>query len=92
MVDGIFTSDDIMAAELLRVCMEKGIKVPEELKIVGFDDAGATGLLYPAITTIRQPISTMAKEAVSRICELAEKKNVSKRTVIPVELIIRETT
>jgi LacI family sucrose operon transcriptional repressor len=92
MVDGIFTSDDIMAAELLRVCMEKGIKVPEQLKIVGFDDAGASGLSYPGITTIRQPINEMAKEAVDRISELTEKKNVAKRTIIPVEIIVRETT
>ena len=91
-VDGIFASDDIMAGELLRVCMKKGIRVPEDIKIIGFDDVGIPEASYPAITTIRQPVSEMAREAVDCISRLTEKKDITKKTVFPVELIVRETT
>jgi LacI family sucrose operon transcriptional repressor len=92
LVDGIFTSDDIMAAELLYICLKKGIKVPDEMKIVGFDDSGISGLYYPAVTTIRQPVDKMAEQAVASIMGLVDKKKVEKRTVLPVKLVVRETT
>lgn len=92
LVDGIFASDDILAGELLRVCIKKGIKVPEQMKIIGFDDMGLPGVSYPAITTIRQPVDEMAKEAVNCISRLSEKKETAKRTVFSVKLIVRETT
>lgn len=92
MADGIFASDDIMAGELLRVCMKKGIRVPEQMKIIGFDDMGLPSASFPAITTIRQPVDQMAREAVKCIHGFAEKKEVALRTVFPVTLIVRETT
>lgn len=90
--DGIFASDDIMAAELLKVCAARGINVPGKIKIVGFDDTNIAGLLHPAVTTIRQPVKEMAENAVDFINRMAAKIPVPVRTILPVELIERETT
>ena len=92
LTDGIFTSDDIMAGELLRVCLKKGIKVPEEIKIIGFDDAGLPEVSYPALTTIRQPVCEMAHEAVRSMFNLDDRKKDTNRVVFPVKLMVRETT
>lgn len=92
-VDGVFASDDIMAAELLRVCARRGIKVPKEMKIVGFDDTGGIAeLASPAVTTIRQPVREMAWNAVGFINQMFHDHPVPVRTVLPVELVEREST
>ena len=62
--DGIFASSDLIAAQLLQVCAKLGRKVPEQLKIVGFDDVNIASLTTPPITTIHQPIKEMAATAV----------------------------
>lgn len=49
--DGIFASSDLIAAQLLQVCAKLGRKVPEQLKIVGFDDVNIASLTTPPITT-----------------------------------------
>ena len=59
----IFASNDYMAAGVLKVAHNLGLKVPEELSIVGFDDAPVSRQIWPSLTTVKQPIETMAKEA-----------------------------
>lgn len=89
--DGIFASSDIIAAQLLQICHEKGTKVPEELKIIGFDDVGIAALTSPPITTIHQPIKEMAREAVSLLVRAGKGELVPSRTTLPVYLIKRGT-
>lgn len=91
-VDGVFASSDVIAAQVLKVCREKGIKVPEELKVVGFDDVSIAELCSPSITTIRQPIREMAESAVSLMVQAVAGEMVPARSLFPVSLIIRETT
>lgn len=91
-IDGIFASSDVIAAQVLKVCHEKGIKVPEELKIVGFDDVLIAELASPGITTIRQPVKEMAESAVSLMAQAVNGELVPARSLFPVSLIVRETT
>jgi len=60
----IFASNDEMAAGALTVAHSMGLGVPEDISVVGFDDAPLAGQVWPALTTIRQPIPDMAAEAV----------------------------
>lgn len=90
--DGVFLSDDILALEMLQVCRKKGIKVPEDLKIIGFDDTYLAALGNPTLTTIRQPVEDMAKQAVNLIINKEKGNPMPVRMIFPVELIIRETT
>lgn len=90
--DGIFASSDLIAAQVIKVCTEKKIKIPEEIKIVGYDDVNVAALVTPGITTIRQPMKEMAEQAVSMLVQAAEGKMVPARTVFPVTLVEREST
>lgn len=89
--DGVFASSDVIAAQTLQVCNKLGIKVPEQMKIVGFDDSFVATLTSPQLTTIHQPIKEMAIQAVQLLKDAAEKKLVAKQIILPVELIERGT-
>lgn len=91
-VDGIFANSDIGAAQVLLVCRKLGIKVPEDIKVIGFDDVQISSLTAPQITTIHQPVKEMARIAVQMVEDTINGKMVPSRTILPVELIEREST
>ena len=90
--DGMFLSSDVMAAQALQVCRKLGLSVPEDMKIVGFDDVNIASLTTPQLTTVHQPVKEMAEIAVNLIQDAETGKLVPKRTVLPVRLVERETT
>ena len=65
----IFASNDDMAAAVLTAAYRRGIKVPDELSVVGFDDTPIAGVVTPNLTTVRQPIEAMAAAAVRLLAE-----------------------
>lgn len=92
-VDGIFTSNDIIAAKVITICNRRGIKIPEQIKVVGYDDIDLCTIYNPSITTIRQSVNEICQYAVESIISKAEKnKTIPTRVVFPVTLIERETT
>lgn len=90
--DGMFLSSDVMAAQALQMCRKLGLSVPEDMKIVGFDDVNIASLTTPQLTTVHQPVKEMAEIAVNLIQDAVTGKLVPKRTVLPVRLVERETT
>ena len=74
------------------VAAKLGRRVPEDLKIIGFDDTAISRLTTPQITTIHQPISEMAKLAFDMIIDAIEKREVQERNVLDVSLVARGTT
>lgn len=91
-VDGIFASSDLIAAQILQVCAKLGKRVPEDIKLVGFDDVNIASLTTPTISTIHQPIKEMAETAIDLLINAAEGKTVAKHTLLPVSLVEREST
>jgi LacI family transcriptional regulator len=63
----IFASNDEMAAGVVHAARERGIEVPEQLSIVGFDDTPIAGHLWPPLTTVRWPIVSMARAAALKL-------------------------
>jgi LacI family transcriptional regulator len=61
----IFACNDDMAAGAVAAIQAQGLKVPEDISVVGFDDSSIASAIWPSLTTIRQPISEMAANAVS---------------------------
>lgn len=59
----IFAASDDMAAGVLTCAHRRGLRVPDDLSIAGFDDTDLARLLWPPLTTVRQPITEMASEA-----------------------------
>ncbi|MCR5416263.1 MAG: LacI family DNA-binding transcriptional regulator [Pseudobutyrivibrio sp.] len=90
--DGVFASSDLIAAQVLQVCAKLGRRVPEDVKIVGFDDVMISQLTTPPITTIHQPIKEMAQAAVDMVISATSGNTVAKRTLLPVTLVEREST
>ncbi|MBL8542768.1 MAG: LacI family DNA-binding transcriptional regulator [Hyphomonadaceae bacterium] len=63
----IFAANDDMALGVMRTARERGLKVPEELSIVGFDDTPASLSAWPPLTTVRQPLEELGAAAVELI-------------------------
>lgn len=90
--DGLFASSDLIAAQVIQVCAKLGIQIPNQMKLVGFDDVYIASLTTPKITTIHQPIQEMAQMAIEQMIAASEGKLVPNRTMLPVALVKRETT
>ena len=65
----IFASNDDMAAATMAMAHRKGLDVPADLSVVGFDDTPLATTVWPELTTVRQPIADMAREAVRLLAE-----------------------
>ena len=91
-VDGVFASSDIIGAYVLQACRDLSISVPQNMKIVGFDDVNIAQFTTPGLTTIHQPVEQMAEQAISDIAMIDAGKVVPSRTVFPVTLVERGTT
>lgn len=89
--DGIFASSDVIAAQVIQVCNSMGLNIPNDMKLVGFDDAIVAKLTSPKLTTIHQPIKEMATLAVQLLKDATDGKIVAKQTILPVTLIKGES-
>lgn len=87
--DGIIACNDMVAISAYKVLHGKGISVPEQVQIVGYDDILLAGLMTPEITTIKQPIEQMGRKAVELMIHEGTKKE---EYIFPAELIVRGTT
>jgi LacI family transcriptional regulator len=63
----IFASNDEMAAGVVHAARHRGISVPEDLSVVGFDDTAIAAHIWPPLTTVRWPIISMARSAATKI-------------------------
>ncbi|MDO4976080.1 MAG: LacI family DNA-binding transcriptional regulator [Eubacteriales bacterium] len=90
--DGIFANNDILAAQAIQIINKKGKTVPDDIKIIGFDDCQISMMTSPRLTTIHQPVKEMAELALQMVENYTKGKMVPKRTILPVEIIEREST
>jgi DNA-binding LacI/PurR family transcriptional regulator len=88
----VFCTGDVMAMNLMKGLYKRGIKVPDDISVVGFDDIAFCQFLMPALTTIRQDIFNKGAKAVEVILHnISNPKDKVKEYIMPVELIERET-
>jgi LacI family transcriptional regulator len=90
----LFAANDLMAAGAIRELTEHGLSVPQDVSVVGFDDAPIAEMISPPLTTVRQPLQDMADIAVSlllaRVSNTAGKRRT--RRVLPTSLVVRDST
>lgn len=93
-VDGIFGSDDIIATQILTEAKSRGYRVPQDLKVVGYDGADITRILKPELTTIQQPIEAMAKLSVRLLLDQIDgkKDQITLHNNLSVKIIEGQTT
>jgi LacI family transcriptional regulator len=96
-VDGVFAGNDQMALSVLYVSHKIGIKVPEKMALVGFDDLAESTYYSPSLTTIRQDLRSLGTMAVKKAIEMVNEPNLtcdslSDTIVIKPQLIVRESS
>lgn len=87
----VFVISDIMAIGAAKACASMGLKVPEDISIVGFDGIEHTRYFHPSLTTVKQPYEYMAAESVSLLMELINDKAKNKHVSFDVKVIERDS-
>jgi LacI family transcriptional regulator len=91
--DAVFAANDAMALASMRALREEGLRIPEDVAIVGFDDMPAAAVSEPGLTTVRQPVRRLGEVATTTLLELIADPNCApRRTVLPTELVIRASS
>jgi DNA-binding LacI/PurR family transcriptional regulator len=92
-VDGVFAASDLMASGALSVLAARGLSVPEDVAVVGYDDLGVAERTDPPLTTIRQSAIEMAERATALLLEQLGRSGPApvKHEIFPPQLVRRET-
>ncbi|WP_046529243.1 LacI family DNA-binding transcriptional regulator [Cellulomonas sp. FA1] len=86
----VLAHNDLVALGVLDRLRTRGVRVPDDVSVVGFDDAPVATLVTPALTTVAVPLARLGRTAVDLL--LAPRDDAAPRTVLPVELVVRGST
>jgi len=90
--DAIFAGSDMMALGAMKAIQEAGLRVPEDIAVIGFDDVPLAAQSDPALTTVNLPVHERGYVAAAMLLDMIEGKNTEVRQVLlPTELIVRES-
>jgi LacI family transcriptional regulator len=90
--DALFAAGDTTAQGALQAIHEAGLRVPEDIAVVGFDDLDIATQTTPKLTTIRQPVQQKGMTAASLLIDrIEERANGPQRVLLPTELVIRQS-
>ncbi len=90
--EAVFAFNDLMAVGAYRAIMERGLTIPDDLSIIGYDDLEIASYLVPALTTIRQPSFDLGLEAAEILIHcLKDKSDIPPRVQFTPELILRDS-
>lgn len=84
--------NDSLALGFMRVAQQRGIRVPQSLSVVGFDNVPEGALLWPGLTTVAQPMREMGRAACRRLFKAIDSNPETHAIEYPMELMVREST
>ena len=88
----IFSSNDVMAFGVMEAARDCGLSIPEDLSIIGFDDVPQATLVYPPMTTVRQPLEEMGRVATKMLLkQIADPRFAPNRVMLPTSLVVRQS-
>lgn len=89
----IFGASDVVALGILKGAAERGVRVPDDLSVLGFDDIPMAEYAIPSLTTVRQPIQQMARMAVDGVLEavMGRPRTAADALIVQPDLIIRRS-
>src|SRR5258707_2186944 len=92
-VTAIFAANDVMAFGVIRTALERGLRIPEDLSLIGFDNIEFSGIVHPPLTTIHQPKYEMGQAAVEILLRMAREKDkrIHEHRLLGVEMIERQS-
>ena len=89
--DAVFTGDDDAAIGVLKSLHEHGVRIPEDVAVIGFDDLGFASFLNPPLTTVRAPTRRVGQIATERLFGLLENQPTDELLILPTEIIFRRS-
>lgn len=92
----IFAANDDMGAAVISVAHRRGLDVPRDLSVVGFDDTATATAVWPELTTVRQPIAEMAQAALELLIQMRRRQRDGETRaavdlLIPHKLVVRQS-
>jgi DNA-binding LacI/PurR family transcriptional regulator len=91
-VDAVVCCNDPTALAVLEQLKESGRRVPDDIAVIGFDDIPEASYSQPPLTTVRQPMAEMGRQAATMLLERMMKREAPvEKKVLPVELVVRES-
>lgn len=87
--DAVFAYNDAIALSALQVCQEAGLRVPQDIRIVGYDDIAAAARSQPSLSTVRVDKEALGREAVTA---LIDGNTGPGELLLPVELVVRDSS
>lgn len=89
--DAIFAANDLSALGAIERLKELRIAVPGDVSVIGFDDIWLSRLSHPRLTTVRQPVHELCKEAITTLMELMDKGVRATSKILEPQLVVRES-
>ncbi len=96
-IDAVFVANDQMALSVLQEALRRGIRIPEQLAVVGFDNIPESAYFYPSLTTISQDLQMLGEQAVQNVVEMIQARQENKPIIaqslfIQPKLVVRESS
>ncbi|NME82687.1 LacI family DNA-binding transcriptional regulator [Clostridium sp. SM-530-WT-3G] len=89
-VDGVFATNDLFAASFINEARKRGKRIPEDIKVVGYDGTETSRSLLPNLTTIKQPIELIARKSIEVLIEEIEEDYTNKKAKIALPVLLLE--
>jgi DNA-binding LacI/PurR family transcriptional regulator len=89
--DAVFAGDDEAAVGVIAVLQEAGIRVPQDVSVVGFDDQSLAPYVAPPLTTVRAPTEEVGRVAARVLIDLIRTGQTDQLTLLPTEIVIRQS-
>ena len=89
----VFCTNDTVAAGAMKAVIRAGLRIPEDMAVVGFDDSSVSRVVEPELTTVRIDMDQMGRLAAEKLFDLIEDNpSAETRIEIPTELIVRRSS
>lgn len=89
----IFASNDVMAMGVMDAVRNRGLRVPNDISVIGFDNIPQSAMVFPTLTTVQQPLEQMGRVATQMLLGILKNpEKESGRIELPTELLVRNST
>lgn len=86
----IFASNDVMAFGVIDAIRDRGLRIPDDISVIGFDDIPTAANTHPSLTTVRQPLEEMGRQGTRMLLEfITDRERAIERVDLPTSLVIR---
>ncbi len=91
-VDGVFCGNDIIAAGVYKSINKHGLSVPNDYSVIGFDNVKISEILFPELTTVKQPKYQIGYQSTQLLIDIINKKSIDKKEyILSTELVVRDS-